>query len=460
MSAQDYKILIVDDEPLIRKSLSEILRLDGYDVKNASTGKEALDILKEYPIDILITDLRLPSMSGIDLIKKIKHMSLEVEIIVITGYGSIESAVTAMKEGAFDYLTKPINDTEIRIIINKIIEKKRILLENIRLKEILEKDRRQEFCEMIGASHKMQSVYNIIESVASTNATVLITGESGTGKGLAAKAIHEWDKKRGNKSFVDISCAALSDSSLESELFGHVQGAFPGAVKNKKGRFEYADQGTIFLDGIDAFSLRLQAKLLKVLHNGTFERVGDNTEKKTDVRIIVATNKNLLDLVKKDLFREELYYRINVISLEMPSLRDRKEDIDALINHFIKKYGELNNKKVTDASKKVRKLFRQYHWPGNVRELENAIEAAVIMANGRMIHSKDVSNFNEMSDYVVPVDSDQEKPLRKVVEQPEREYILSVLRNCNWNKKKAAIFLGVNRSTLYNKLKKYGIDRE
>ncbi len=451
-----FQILIVDDEPLIRQSLYEILRIEGYRVQMASSGEEATEIVKNNKIDIVLTDLKLPKMNGIELLTKIKKDSKETEIIVITGYGSIETAVEAMKNGAFDYVTKPINDNEIKFIIAKIVERNRIIEENESLKEIIAKERRSSFGKMIGASTKMQSVYHIIDSVASTNATILITGESGTGKGLVARAIHECDKNRKDKPFVEISCGALSETLLESELFGHVKGAFTGAIKDKEGRFEYAKGGSIFLDEIDAFSPGLQVKLLRVLQDGVYECVGDNVTRKAEARIIVATNRVLTDLVEKGEFREDLYYRINVIAIQMPPLRERKEDIERLVQYFINSYNQINNKKIKGIADEVHRMFMDYNWPGNIRELENAIEGAVIMARTEIINKWDIPNLAKFSAVSATPVSD-EKTLKRIVEQPEKEHIISVLKNNNWNRNKAAAALGINRTTLYNKMKKYDI---
>ncbi|MCK5180785.1 MAG: sigma-54-dependent Fis family transcriptional regulator, partial [Candidatus Omnitrophica bacterium] len=307
-----FRILVVDDEPLIRESLYEILRIEGYRVQMAQGGKEALQLMSKNEFDVVVTDFKLPKMSGMDLLEVVKKDFSKTEVIMITGYGSIETAVEAMKKGACDYITKPINDNEIKIIIQRTVESKEIIEENKILKEMLARERRSAYGTMIGSSEKMQSVYHIIDSVASTNATILIAGESGTGKGLIARAIHENDQARKEKPFVEVSCGALSETLLESELFGHVKGAFTGAIKDKEGRFEYADGGTVFLDEIDAFSLSLQVKLLRVLQDGVFERVGDNVTRKTHARIIVATNQTLTDLVADGKFREDLYYRVNV----------------------------------------------------------------------------------------------------------------------------------------------------
>lgn len=450
-----YSILVVDDEPLIRESLYEIFRIDGFRVHMAKSGEEAVELMQNQEMDIVVTDMKLPKMSGLDLIERIKEKHPEIDVILITGFGSIESAVGAMKKGAYDYITKPINDNEIKMVIGKIVEKKEILEENKNLREIIAQAHPSLFCHMIGASEPMQKVYHMIESVASANATILITGESGTGKGLVARAIHETDKNRSSKPFVEVSCGALSETLLESELFGHVRGAFTGAIKDKEGRFEFARGGTVFLDEIDAFSPSLQVKLLKVLQDGIFERVGDNVPRETDVRIIVATNKTLLDLIKEGEFREDLYYRINVIAIPLPPLREHKKDIDMLIDHFLQKYRQKNNKKISGVSDEVRKLFAEYHWPGNIRELENAIEGAVIMTGTEVVNKRDIPDASRFSAASVgPTDG---KSLKQVMEQPERQMIISILNEHSWNRNKAASALGINRTTLYNKMKKYNI---
>ncbi len=455
---KNYQILIVDDEPLIRKSLYEILRIDGYRVQMAASGEEALGLIEKNEIDIVVTDFKLPKISGLQLLQEIKSRSPKAEVILITGYGSIESAVEAMKKGAFDYITKPINDAEIKITIGKILEKRKLVDENESLREIIAKEKRYSFCELIGVSERMQAVYHTIDSVASSNATILISGESGTGKGLVARAIHQSDRTRQDKPFVEVSCGALTETLLESELFGHVKGAFTGAIKDKEGRFEYARGGTIFLDEIDAFSPKLQVKLLRVLQEGLFERVGDNTCRKTDARIIVATNQDLTELVKEGKFREDLYYRINVICIQVPPLRERASDIPLLTDFFIQKYSKANNKKISKVAPEVAKVFMEYPWPGNIRELENAIEGAAIMTKTDVIHPWDIPNAAKFS--VARPSRSKADSLKKAVELPEKEHIVSTLKNCNWNRNKAAASLGVNRTTLYNKMKKYNIKQE
>ena len=451
-----FRILVVDDEPLIRESLYEILRIEGYRVQMAQGGKEALQLMSKNEFDVVVTDFKLPKMSGMDLLEVVKKDFPETEVIMITGYGSIETAVEAMKKGACDYITKPINDNEIKIIIQRTVESKEIIEENKILKEMLARERRSAYGTMIGSSEKMQSVYHIIDSVASTNATILIAGESGTGKGLIARAIHENDQARKEKPFVEVSCGALSETLLESELFGHVKGAFTGAIKDKEGRFEYADGGTVFLDEIDAFSLSLQVKLLRVLQDGVFERVGDNVTRKTHARIIVATNQTLTDLVADGKFREDLYYRVNVIAIQAPPLRERKEDIAQIAAHFLEKYSRINNKKVHTLSDEVIDIFQDYFWRGNVRELENAIEGAVIMAKTEIVNKDDIPNISKFISDPMRISNDG-KTLKRAVEEPERDHIIAVLDDCNWNRNRAAEVLGVNRTTLYNKMKKYDI---
>ncbi len=456
-------ILIVDDEPLIRQSLFESLRIEGFQATMSSNGEDALEKLRNNKVDILLTDLKLPKMSGIQLLEKVKKDYPQIEVILITGFGTIETAVEAMRKGAYDYITKPINDQEVRLILQKIVEKKQILQENQDLKKIIDRTTPNSFCSLVGRSEKMQKVYQIIESVASTNATILINGESGTGKGMTANAIHQSDRLRGDKPFVEVSCGALSETLLESELFGHVKGAFTGAIKDKEGRFEFAKGGTIFLDEIDAFSPNLQVKLLRVLQDGVFERVGDNKTRHADVRIIVATNQNLNELVAKGKFREDLYYRINVIAIPLPPLRERRDDIEFLAKFFIEKYSKINRKSVSGLSLEALDLFKGYHWPGNVRELENAIEGAVIMAKKEIIQKEDIPSVNRMLEgygarsAMVGSSSDLDQSLKKNLETPEKELILAVLEECRWNRNKAAERLGINRTTLYNKMKKYNI---
>ena len=451
-SNHQYSILIVDDEPLIRKSLYEILKISGFDVYMAINAEEAVELFKTKSFDIVITDMKLPKISGIELLSIIKKNSPLTEVILVTGYGSIETAVEAMKKGAFDYITKPIVDDEIKILIGKIIEKKCLLEENRTLRQLASKNKRTSFCGMIGGSVSMQAVYNLVESVADTNATIMINGESGTGKGIVAKAIHQCDQKRRNMPFVEVSCGALSETLLESELFGHVKGAFTGAIKDKKGRFEIANSGTIFLDEINTCSPNLQVKLLRILQDGGFERVGDTQTLKTNARVIVATNQDLEKLVEEGSFREDLYYRIHVIPLLMPPLREHREDIYLLVKHFIAVANKKNNKNIIDIDEDVKKLFMDHPWPGNIRQLENVIEGAVIMSRKNMITKEDLpKNFDKIKIKA------EGKSLQEELKEPAKEIILNALKECHWNCSKAATNLGINRTTLYNKMKKYGI---
>jgi len=447
-----YSILIVDDEPLIRKSLYEILKIAGFDTTTAVNAEEAAALFSNRSFDIVITDMKLPKMSGLELLGLIKKVSPVTEVILITGYGSIETAVDAMKNGAFDYVTKPIVDDEIKILIEKIIEKKCLMEENRNLRQLASKNKRSSFSGMIGSSILMQTVYNLVESVADTNATIMITGESGTGKGIAAKAIHQCDPKRRDKPFIEVSCGALSETLLESELFGHIKGAFTGAIKDKKGRFEIANTGTIFLDEINTCSPNLQVKLLRILQDGGFERVGDTQTLKTNARVIVATNQDLEKLVEEGSFREDLYYRVHVIPLMMPPLRERREDIPLLVKHFIAVSNKKNNKNITNIDDNVKNLFMDHPWPGNIRQLENIIEGAVIMSRKTVITKVDLpKNFEKIKTKT------NTGSLQEELKEPAKEIILNALKDCHWNRSMAAVNLGINRTTLYNKMKKYGI---
>ncbi|MCM8774102.1 MAG: sigma-54 dependent transcriptional regulator, partial [Candidatus Omnitrophica bacterium] len=384
-------ILIADDEPLTRKSLYELLRFEGYNVSLANDGEEALQMVKSAPLDLIIADLKMPKVDGLELLKRVKEINPEITVVLITGYGSIETAVEAMKLGAFDYITKPIIDNEIKLVIQRIFEQKRLIEENRALKEKLDGTIRTKFYNIVGRHPKMQKIYNLIEVVAPTNATVLIQGESGTGKQLIAHALHYGNPLRKDRPFVEVSCGALPENLLESELFGHVKGSFTTAIRDRKGRFESANGGTIFLDEIDTFSPKLQVKLLRVLQQGEFERVGDSETIKVDVRVIAATNQDLTKLIKNGMFREDLYYRLNVVPILVPPLRERDEDILLLAEYFLDKYREkIRDKKIESFSSDVKEIFLTYDWPGNVRELENVIERAIILCKGNIIEKEDL----------------------------------------------------------------------
>ncbi|MBP7088267.1 MAG: sigma-54-dependent Fis family transcriptional regulator [Candidatus Omnitrophica bacterium] len=452
-------ILIVDDEPLTRKSLFEILKFQGYKVSTSADGEEAYGIIEQECPDILITDLKMPKVDGLALLKKTKEISPDTTVILITAYGSIENAVSAMREGAFDYITKPIIDSEIKIIIQRVFEQKKILEENKLLKKQIAATSRDSFFNIIGANHKMQRIYGLIETVAPTNATVLIQGESGTGKRLIAQAIWKSDPVRKDKPFVEVSCGALPETLLESELFGHIKDAFTSAIKDRQGRFETADKGTIFLDEIDTFSPKLQVKLLRVLQEGEFERVGDSQTQRVDVRVIAATNQDLKKLINEGTFREDLYYRLNVIPIYIPCLRERKDDIIILAEHFLEKCSQkIKNKKVEKLSEEVKEIFLSYDWPGNVRELENAIERAVIISKGSVIEKEHLPEFLQNIKTVnVTCKENQSLSLKEALKSSEKKIIEEALKESQGNRKKVAETLGINRTTLYNKMREYGL---
>lgn len=461
---KDTRILIVDDEPLTRKSLYEILKFEGYRVDTARDGQEAIGLIEKQMPSVVITDLKMPGgIDGLTLLREIRNRDKDTAVVLITGYGSIENAVEVMKEGAFDYITKPIVDSEIKLVIQRIIEQQRLIEENRVLRQRLADSTRSQFYNIVGQNPKMQKIYTLIETIANTNATVLIQGESGTGKRLIAYAIHESDASRRNRVFVEVSCGALPETLLESELFGHVKGSFTSAIKDREGRFQLADGGTIFLDEIDTFAPVPQVKLLRVLQTGEFEPVGSTKTIKVNVRVIAATNQDLGEAIKKKAFREDLYYRLNVISIYIPSLKERKDDIPLLIEHFLNNSNQRINKKVKDISKEALGVLVTYDWPGNIRELENVIERAVILSRGELITKEDLPEYilkgassrsEVMASESMPNGA---KLLKEALKAPECDIIYSALEQANWNRKKAAENLGINRTTLYNKMKKYGL---
>lgn len=447
--------MIVDDEPLVRESLGEMLELCGYCVSTSSNGKLACETLKNSNVDIIITDIKMPEMDGKAFLRSVKISHPDAAVIVMTGYGSIEDAVESMKNGAYDYISKPIIDSEIKITIERFLNQKMLLEENTKLKKQLSVSKKESFAGIFGEDEKMQKIYNLIEAVSNTRATVLINGESGTGKRLVAHAIHKCNESERNKPFVEVSCGALTESLLESELFGHVKGAFTGAIKDRAGRFELANHGTIFLDEIDAFPPALQVKLLRVLQDGEFERVGDSKTVKVDIRIIAATNQNLEELITQGKFRKDLYYRLNIIYIEIPPLRNRKSDIPILVREFIRKHSahKKNPQEISDEA-----LFKlsKYNWPGNVRELENVIERAMVLNKG------DVMNVIDLPD-ALHKSAGAEQPaskklhLKEALKNPEKELIKKALETSKGNRNEAAKNLNINRTTLYKKMVKYGL---
>jgi two-component system response regulator HydG len=463
MSSNGVRILIADDDALVRRSMCEVLSFEGYVCTAVSNGAEAYDRLKEVPFDILISDMKMPEMEGLDLLRSVRASFPAVAVIMVTGYGSVESAVSAMKQGAVDYISKPIIDDEIKMVIRRIIDEKRVQEDNKYLHEKLSSVERQQCCDIIGKSCKMQKIYDLIDVIAPTKTTVLIRGESGTGKRLIAHAVHYSAPDADKRPFVEVSCGALPETLLEAELFGHVKGAFTGAVKDRIGRFESAEGGTIFLDEIDAFTPALQVKLLRVLQDGEFERVGETKTRHAAVRVLAATNQDLEELIKTNRFRHDLYYRLNIIAIDMPPLRDRKEDISLLVEHFVEKHSQALGKKINGVSDEVLRELMRYQWPGNVRELENVIERACVLTRSNLIQKTDLPEVVTKETAPAPLAENGSNGtnggnLKDALRDPEKKIILDALAKCRWNKKETAELLGINRTTLYKKMSQYGID--
>ncbi|MEO0206334.1 MAG: sigma-54 dependent transcriptional regulator [candidate division WOR-3 bacterium] len=446
-----YRILIVDDEEIVRDALSEWLDNLGYQITAVEDGFKALEHIELNEWDVILVDLKMPRIDGIETLRKIHKIKPDLPVIIITGHGTVDSAVIAMKEGAADYVMKPFNPEEINIILKKLLEHQEIVKENIILRKELAK--RFQLDDLIGKSPKMQRIFELIRTVALTKSTVLIRGESGTGKELVARAIHVLSP-RNKGPFIATACGAMPETLLEAELFGYEKGAFTGALSQHKGRIEMADQGTLFLDEIGDINLKTQVDLLRFLQEREFRRVGGKELIKVDTRVIAATNKNLEDMIKKGTFREDLYYRLNVITIEIPPLRERKEDIPLLLEQFLKKFNLENKKDITGTSADVMELLLAYDWPGNVRELENVIEHAVVVSRGKEIGKKDLPK-NLLDKFLVSRVSTKDLRLEIV----ERDHILKVLKTFDWNIKKAAQVLGINRVTLYNKMEKYGLKK-
>lgn len=454
MSVENHKILIVDDEPDILSILDALLSKKGFTIKTINNGDKALTYLKRDDFDVVLTDIRMPGLNGIELLSKIKEIAPDTAVIVMTGYGTIESAVNAIKKGAYDYITKPIDNEYLLLIIERILDFKKLQFRSRHLQNQLES--RYHFNKIIGKSPQMQTIFELIKDVACTHSTVLIQGEHGTGKELIANAIH-YNSPRRDKNMIRVNCAVLAEHLLESELFGHVKGAFTSAFRDRAGRFELANSGTLFLDEIGDISPNLQVKLLRVLQEGEFERVGGSETIKVDVRIIAATNKNLKQAIKNKEFREDLYYRLNVIPIEAPPLRDRIEDIPLLVDHFINKYNKENGKNIKGFTPEAFELLMSYDWPGNVRELENLIERAIVLSKNHYIDEKSLSYLNIKDDKKSPLQMLEKYPLPEVMNRIEKEIIAKILIQCNKNKSLAARKLGIHRSTFLSKLAKYEI---
>lgn len=449
------KILVVDDEKGMRDLLRKVLTKEGYEVLLAEDGEEGLTAIKENPVDIVIADLDMPVMNGLEMIKRAKHFDPNLTIIIITAYASMESAIEALKIGAYDYLIKPFEIDELKIIVKKSIERINLVTENNYLKKELEE--KLSFPGVIGNSESMKRVIELIEAVAKTDSLVLIEGESGTGKELIARAIHQNSLRKDNP-FIVLNCGALSEGVIESELFGHEKGSFSGAFTQRKGRFELAHKGTLFIDEIGELSPSAQTRLLRVLQEKEFERVGGNYPIKVDVRIIAATNKNLEKEVKENRFREDLYYRLNVFKINVPPLRERKEDIIDLARFFISKFGKEMDKKIINLSPETIGILKNYNWPGNIRELQNVIERAVILCKDEIITPRELpENLYKEAELKNQIELKSEETLDGALERIEKSIIIKTLKKAGYSQTKTADMLGIKRTTLRYKLQKYGL---
>jgi len=454
------KILVADDEQSMREFLDIMLKKEGYKVSLASNGEEVVKLVDNDLFDLVLLDIRMPKLDGISALKKIKAIAPETVVIMITAYASADTAIKAMKEGAYDYITKPFKVEEIKLIIKNALEKKNLQKENILLKQVVRD--RYHFGNIIGQSPKMMALYDLLEKVSPTKTNILIAGESGTGKELVAKAIH-YNSVRKEKPFVTLNCGAIPESLIESELFGHMKGAFTDAIATKKGLFEVADEGTIFLDEISELPLLMQVKLLRVLQDKEFKRVGGTEDIRVDVRIISATNKDLEEAVKEKHFREDLFYRLNVIQIKLPPLRDRKEDIPILAGHFLKKYSEELNKNILKTSPEALQILLNYEYPGNVRELQNIIERAVALESSQELTVHNLSSYLSEQPLLRKGPIDIEIPnegidLEKMVEDLERTLLLKALDKTKGIKKKAAELLRINFRSMRYRLEKYGLN--
>jgi DNA-binding NtrC family response regulator len=449
------KILIAEDERTQREILKGFLEKEGFSVIGAAHGREALRRLEGENCDLILLDYKMPELDGLQTLREVRKLNPEIPVMMMTAYGTVETAVASMKEGAADYLTKPIDLDELLLKIQKILERSTLVQENRELKARLQE--RSRFDNIVYGSSKMMEVMGLVARVAPSQATVLIRGESGTGKEVVANAIHHASPRAG-RPLVKVSCAAIPETLLESELFGHERGAFTGASQRRLGRFEEADSGTIFLDEIGDLSPAIQVKLLRVLQEKEIQRVGSNTTLKTDVRVIAATHRDLEEAMKKDLFREDLYYRLNVIAIRLPPLRERKEDIPLLIDHFLKEYSEENQKKVSDVSKEARALLLRYPYPGNVRELENIIERAVVLCRGEVIVSQDLPfHVRDETSEKLWQSPGREKTLPESLEEIEKDLIVRALHQHQGVQTRAAEALGISERVLRYKIRKYGI---
>ncbi len=443
-------ILIVDDEEIVRESLANWLEEDGYEVEAAENGARALERLPAKDWNLAMIDLKMPGMDGIQLMDEIRKVRPDTIVIIMTAYATVDTAVQAMKKGAYDYIVKPFNPEDLSITIRKIIEHQKLVKENLYLRKELKKQYRLH--DMVSKNHKMIEIFELIKTVAKSSSTVLVQGESGTGKELLSRAIH-MESPRRDAPFVTVSCAALSESLLESELFGHEKGAFTGADQARSGKIELAKDGTLFLDEIGDISLKLQMDLLRVLEEKEFRRVGGTQLISVNSRIIAATNRELTKAIEEEKFREDLYYRLNVISVTLPPLRERKEDVPLLVEHFLERFNIEMGKNVEGIAESAMRLLLDYGWPGNARELRNVIERAMVVTKGKMILEADLSLPQAPG---VSVSDGRGKSLSEM----EKEHIRRILKENRWNIIRSAQVLGIDRVTLYNKIRKYELKKE
>jgi DNA-binding NtrC family response regulator len=449
------KILVVDDEQLIRESLVFILNKENYDVDEAENGSLALEKIRKESYDLVITDIEMPELKGVELLKKIREVSPQTFVVIITAYGSLDTAIAALRSGAYDYILKPLEFDDLLHRIRRMAEHKKLILENISLRQELHRE--YDFQNIVGNSHAMKKVFDLIKKVAKTDGTVLITGKSGTGKEIVARAIH-YNSNRASGRFVAINSGAIVETLFESELFGHKRGSFTGAVSDKEGLFKIANGGTIFLDEVSEIPLHLQVKLLRVIEEKEILPVGSTNTIKTDVRIIAASNRSLTELVEEGKFREDLFYRLNIVEIHLPPLEERKEDISYLIQHFIMKHSKQMGKLVRGATNEVVRILMNHKWRGQVRELENIIERSLIFADGEFITINDLpEEFKTKESSAMLSESGK---LKDRVKEFERSYIEQQLELNNQDKEKASEILGISVSSLYRKIEELGIEKQ
>ncbi len=457
------RILVVDDEIVVCKSVKKILEKRGHKVIPVQTGKAALEIVETDTFDLLVLDVKMPEMDGIEVLENIKERHPDITVLMITGYATVETAVKAIKSGAFDYIPKPFSPDELSIVVDKALESRRLVNENLILKRRLKGGK---FPGIIGNSSKMLDVFELIEKVAPTSATVLINGESGTGKELVARAIHRLSR-RSEKSFVAVDCGAFSPELMKSELFGHIKGSFTGAVNTKKGLLEIANGGTIFFDEIANMDMEIQSKILRVLQEREFIPLGSTVSRKVNVRVISATNRDLKKMVDTHTFREDLFYRIFVVPISVPPLRDRRDDIPSLAYHFLEKYSHTEQDHSDLSSEALKKLI-DFDWPGNIRQLENTIQMALVLAEGKKIEARHIpiasSSVKVLTSDYIPRTNKELKKLKKelrhnAIEQVERNFVIQTLEDNDWNITKAANSVGMQRTNFHGLMRKYGIKK-